>query len=200
MVAGKRTRAPRQPGLQSCFDDVHVNLEFEFAELTDQQKEAVKREHKFIYDPGQVPDDETCACDTDSTLARFYGHAKLASVTLGTPQKWLPDKEEFRNMTERELKQVAFVGATITLVESKRDYLQGNVLTRDFKAPNGLEFTIKQLLRAVERFEKSVREMDWEFGRLNLEHNAFEGLDDNAEELQLRPEDLRLVYGIFWGS
>jgi len=163
-------------------------VDFEFAELTDQQKETVKREHKYIYDPGQVPDDVTCGLDTDDWLARFYGHAKLTSVTLSKPTKWLPN-EEFRDMTERELKQIAFVGETITLVQTSQRYL----LTREFDAPNGIEFTVKELLHVVERFEATVRQLDWEYGRLNPDHHFFEGL---CEDTSFGDG----MYSISWGS
>lgn len=188
MVTGKRVRAAREPGIQSCFEDLSFNVRFEFAELTAEQKVAVKKEHRFIYDPGQVPDNETMAVDTDDWMARFYGHAPLTSVIMTKPEKFLEDKEEFEDLTDRELKQVAFEGEEISLMSATGDHL----LTRRFYAPNGKHFTVSELHKVVEKFETTVRQLDWEDGCLNPDHSFFEGFWQHSDDEGL--------YEIHWGS
>ena len=149
---------------------------------------AVKKDNKFIYDPGQVPDDDTMAIDTDDWIARFYGHAPLTSVTMTPPEEFVEDQDEFKELTTRELKQVAFEGGEISLMSATCDYF----LTRRFYAPNGKHFTVSELHKVVEKFESTVRQLDWENGCLNTDHSFFEGLSE--------VEDDNGTYEIDWGS
>lgn len=184
MVTGKRTRATNQ-GIQAAFDHVEFNLDIDFAPLTAEQCTAAIAENTFIYKPGEVPDDETFAIDTDDTVARFYGHAPVTSVGFTTPQKYVERDEEFVNLTERELDKVAFIGEYIKIAIRKDSY----ELCKRYVTYAG-KLSVRELIARVRDFETDRVQLDWEYGQLNLDHNFYEGLSLESNG----------VYRVAWGS
>lgn len=108
--------------------------------------------------------------------------AKLVSLTL---KSGVYDRtgDEARSLTATELDQVVFRAPTIRLRGESR-----TVVSHD--APDGVRFTVRDLLLAVEQTEWQTRgDSEW-LGGIDVHHRFFEGIEQDEEG----------VWEINWGS
>jgi hypothetical protein len=117
--------------------------------------------------------------------------ATLLSVTW-EPTVYQPDNDDdpFRDLTVSERDLVVFDSPAITLGCSISDYC-GDGETTEHQAPNGKNFTVRDMVKAVCENQQQTRgQTDW-FGGIDVHHIYFEGLN------QSEGSD---VWTISWGS
>ena len=94
------------------------------------------------------------------------------------------EDDAFRALTAGELDEVALTSREIRL---KSDRGEGVL---QFAAPNGVHFTVRDLIAAIEKTERETRPKGKWFGGIDVHHVFFEGLS--------RGEDG--TWSINWGS
>jgi len=99
--------------------------------------------------------------------------ATIESISL-TLTVYLEDKEDFRDLTEEELDQVAIACPSIRLSSE-----EGEPVSHD--APNGESFRIRDLIDAIVETERKTRGGTEWFGGIDVHHVFFEGLDESGE-------------------
>lgn len=92
------------------------------------------------------------------------------------------EHEDTRDLTEQELASVAFAGPRIALRS------EGGVV--EHEAPNGKDFTVRDLVRAIEETERRTRDQTERLGGVDIHHVFFEGLGENGNG----------TWTIRWGS
>lgn len=193
MTSRKRVRAAREPGLQDCVNDVTFTVSFEFEKL---EGVALQRAQEACYHRIDAEPSDSDEEDFKEWALGFYGGAHMTAVKFTNPQKWVDATERFVSFTDRELKQVAFVGESFALVANSEHYF----ITRKFDAPNGRHFTLQQLIDVVQRFERSVRCLDRDHDSLNPDHCFFEGIRRNTVYSNAEDSSTDQMYQIHWGS
>jgi hypothetical protein len=93
---------------------------------------------------------------------------------------------QFRPLTSQELDAVAFRGKTIKL----RSECSKNGTFVSHDASNGEYFTVRQLIKAVEKTERQTRRQSEWLGGVDVHHIFFEGIHRAKGD----------VWEIHWGS
>ena len=102
------------------------------------------------------------------TNLRASPTAQIKSVQLKA-RIFLRDQGTFRDLTPEELASVALRRPGVTLVGEAQ-------LPVDHAAPDGKQFTVRDLIAAIERTEAETRgESEW-FDGVDVHHVFFEGL------------------------
>lgn len=110
--------------------------------------------------------------------------AEIAHLSLEA-KVFNEEDESFRALTPEELSIVILPISRIQLKGESGDIVE-------HKAPNGKDFTIKDLIKAVEETERKTRgDSEW-FGGIDVHHVFFEGI--------YQDEDDKDVWEIWWGS
>ena len=108
--------------------------------------------------------------------------AQIESVTL-EPSVYLREQREFRELTDEELARPALRAARIRLRGEG-----GGIV--EHEAPDGEQFTVADLIAAVEETERQTRgDSEW-FDGVDVHHVFFEGLHQEDDDL----------WRIDWGS
>ena len=102
------------------------------------------------------------------------------------------DVDDYVDYTPEELAQPGFVGKTMTLESVWEDMDSGEIVAETRKTYNNEKgfFTIKEVVEAVEDFERINRPKSKWFGGVDCNHIFFEGLWRRKSG----------AYGISWGS
>ena len=108
--------------------------------------------------------------------------AKISSVKLNA-EVATGEPPAFRSLSPEELKSVAFRAARIQLRGA------GGIPV-EHQATNGVQFTVQDMLDAVEETERQTREKSEWFGGMDIHHIYFEGIHPASDG----------VWDIEWGS
>jgi hypothetical protein len=107
--------------------------------------------------------------------------AQIAGIRL---EPYIFENHERRPLTQAELDDVALSEPHVRLRSAQSDEVI------HFDAPNGIHFTVRDLLTAVEETERKTRGSTEWFDGIDIHHIFFEGLHLDAEG----------VWRISWGS
>lgn len=156
---------------------------------------------------GRTHSDEAAAIDVDEEALEFFnGLLGELEVTLPQPTERIeglmnlqaspaarlvavrldlkvPDNDETRPLNEDELNWVVFQRPSIQLAG------EADVPVKH-EAPNGREFTIRDLARAIVETERQTRGQTQWLGGIDVHHCFFEGLEEREDG----------SWGITWGS
>ena len=88
------------------------------------------------------------------------------------PEVFEEDKENFRNLTEEELRLEIFRGPNIRLRGESGDVVE-------HKALNRKSFTVKEMITAIEETERRTRGNSKWLGGIDIHHCYFEGIYQN---------------------
>jgi hypothetical protein len=118
----------------------------------------------------------------DLLAVAAHPEAQILSLSLALEVfNW--DTEQSRPLTQEELDMVVFVEREIQLRGES-----GEIVVH--QAPNGNEFTVRDLINAVEDTERETRgSTDW-LGGIDVRHCFFEGIHETKDG----------VWEIFWAS
>ena len=108
---------------------------------------------------------------------RALPSARVIGCALSVDGRWPSDPNQFDviPLTDDELDEVIHAKSTLCLCG-----LAGVPITH--AAPNGREFTLRDVLAAVEETEKRTRSLtDW-FGGIDVHHVFFEGLTKSEKD------------------
>lgn len=83
------------------------------------------------------------------------------------------DEWTFVSLTPQQLNQIGYSGSEITLVENRSKYHKG--FSHTFKNSNG--FTVQELFKALETFEKGARPRSMWLGGIDAHHVCFGGFE-----------------------
>jgi hypothetical protein len=108
--------------------------------------------------------------------------AEIVDVCLRT-EIFEEKKQDFRDLTEAELSLVIFPEPRIRLRGESGDVVE-------HEAPNGKNFTVKEMLAAIEETERRTRGNSEWLGGIDVHHCYFEGIYQNENG----------IWEIYWGS
>lgn len=121
-----------------------------------------------------------------SRLMNVFADPKAKIVKVGLDVQVFPDDDaidnDFRELTDEEWKQEVIKAPSINIRGASGDIVE-------HKSAKGV-FTIKDLIKAVEKTERKTRgKTNW-FGGVDVHHIFFEGMEKSKDG----------VWETFWGS
>ena len=133
---------------------------------------------------GKLEIELTEPAESHANLANLA--AKPSAQLVGIrfqPEFFEETEEKFRDLTEAELQRVIFHEPRIRLRGLSEDVVE-------HKAPNGMNFTVKEMFAAIVETERRTRGNSEWLGGIDVHHRFFEGIlqDENGD------------WEIIWGS
>ena len=118
--------------------------------------------------------------------------SEIVSLHAGPIERFDRALNEHIELTRRELQQPGFIGSELPLesIWKTRDGRTVAETRRTFKTQKGF-FTVSEVVKAVEKFERVDRPKSQWFGGIDCHHVFFEGLRPNAE---------KNAFCVCWGS
>ena len=135
----------------------------------------------------------TCAPTVPLSMMRFEQEdSRIISLSASSPQYYDPVEQDLDDLTPDQLECKGYVGYRLP-IESIWQDRAGRVVAETRKTFTNRKgyFTIKEVIDAVERFERIDRPKTCWFGGVDCHHVFFEGLRLNRKST---------AYTIMWGS
>ena len=205
MSIGKNARSKNSPKLAARVEQVEQAQEGERVvvrnstsmprtrsqtQLPEGPTHALQEKLSFILD---IETTNTAPC-MGMLVNRFEEEdSELKALHAGTLRRWDNDAGEHFDLTPEELAEPGFVGKTLTLEAVWKDSESGEIVgetRKTYKNERGF-FTVKEVVEAVEDFERLDRPKTKWFGGINCHHIFWQGLFPNKK---------RDAVSISWGS